>query len=186
MDSERFFFSPAGMTDPHKELIAANEAYKNTFKKYGTLQLPAACTFPARKQILEQLLNTTYPSPTCPELTDWLARVNADRVSMVFVGAYAGNAASILGHTFFRFSNSVREESGRAGMDLLSYSVGYTAHADPDDGRISYMYKGLTGAYPGFYDIEPYYMKVGLYNNSESRDLWVTPLKLTKKEVEQL
>lgn len=48
------------------------------------------------------------------------------------------------------------------------------------------MAKGLMGGYPGFYQIEPHYMKVGLYNSSESRDLWEWRLNLNQQEVELL
>jgi hypothetical protein len=183
MNSQEFFFSKEGRNNPLLELKAAVQAFSDDTKKWGTLKLPARCAFPARREVLESLLNTKFKSGPCPELNEWLDRIKATQVSMVFVGAYSGNAASILGHTFLRLSNTDRENSGREGMDLLSHSVGYTAHADPGDGRLSYMVKGLTGAYPGFYDIEPYYMKVGIYNNSESRDLWDVRLNFSKKEV---
>ncbi|MBX3040094.1 MAG: DUF4105 domain-containing protein [Bdellovibrionaceae bacterium] len=165
---------------------AAVLAYSETEKKYGTLSLPAACAFPERKRILEDLLSRQFPTPPCPDLDRWMERINADQTSLVFVGAYAGNAASILGHTFLRFTNSKREAQGREGIDLLSHSVGYTAHTNPNDGKIAYTIKGLTGAYPGFYDIEPYYMKVGLYNNAESRDLWDVKLSLSPQETERM
>lgn len=184
--SERFFFSPQGPKDPEAEMHAAIQAYESGAGKYGTQNQPAACVFPARKKVLERLLKRQFPSPKCKDLTDWVSRLNADRVSVVFVGAYAGNPASILGHTFLRLYNREREASGREGIDLLSYAVGYMAQADPTDNRMMYMLKGLTGGYPGFYELEPHYMKVGLYNNSESRDLWDLKLDLTKDETELL
>ncbi|MNK12061.1 hypothetical protein D3C87_301170 [compost metagenome] len=186
--SEQFFFSPEGQVSPVKELIAAEKAFSENdpTKKYGTLQLPAACVFPARIQVLETILNKKFPKAVCPDLTDWLNRIQVDQVNLVFVGAYSGNAASIMGHSFLRLSNQKRKDANREGIDLLSYVVGYTAHTPASDGRLAYMYKGLTGAYPGFYDIEPYYMKVGLYNNSESRDLWEINLKMSEDQVDLL
>lgn len=186
VESDRFFFSPEGNINPHREMEAAIVAYQDSTKTYGTLKLPAACTYPVRRQILEGLLRKKFPKVHCPDLDQWISRVNADQVSMMYVGAYSGNAASILGHTFLRFSNSLREKSGREGIDLLTYAVGFTAHAGAEDGRLTYMLKGLTGGYPGFYDIEPYYMKVGIYNNSESRDLWEVRLDYSREETELL
>lgn len=183
INSDRFFFSAEGNRNSLKEMQAAIAAFENDTQLWGTLQLPAGCAFPARKKILSEILDRKFPESVCPDLDEWMSQIRADKASIVFVGAYSGNAASILGHTFLRISNSERESSGRDGMDLLSYSIGYTAHPAPDDGKISYMVKGLTGQYPGFYDIEPYYMKVGLYNNSESRDLWDIRLNLTPEEV---
>lgn len=189
VNSDRFFFSLEGRSSPQKELETAIEVFSagaQSSKKYGTLQLPAACAFPARKTVLEQILDVKFPVLDCPDLKDWQDRLHADRASLVFVGAYSGNAASIVGHTFLRLSNQERESSHREGIDLLSYVVGYTAHTPATDGRLQYITKGLTGGYPGFYDIEPYYMKVGLYNNSESRDLWELKLNMSPEEVDLL
>ncbi|MEK7356712.1 MAG: DUF4105 domain-containing protein, partial [Bdellovibrionota bacterium] len=184
--SERFFFSPQGRRDPLAELEAAIKAYENPELKFGTQKDSAACVFPVRKKALEALLDRSFPSPPCPDLESWVSRIGADQVSLVFVGAYPGNPASILGHSFLRLSNREREASGRDGVDLLSYSLGYIALTDPRDNRMMYMLKGLSGGYPGFYEIEPHYIKVGLYNNSESRDLWDLNLDFTTEEVDLL
>ncbi len=181
-----FFSGQKGMRDPAAEMAAAIEAYTHLDRTFGIQKQPAACVFPARKRVLEALLGKTFTTPPCPDLTDWIERLGADRAHLVFVGAFSGNPASILGHTFLRLSNSARENTEREGIDLLSYAVGFTAHGRPGDNRMTYMLKGLTGGYPGFYEIEPHYMKVGLYNNSESRDLWDLPLKLTPAETELL
>lgn len=184
--AEAFFFAPDGRTSPAAELSAAMDAFSDINRRYGTQNQPAACVFPARKRVLERLVNRKFPEPPCPDLKSWIQRIGADQISVVFVGAYAGNPASILGHTFLRLSNSARENTAHSGMDLLSYSVGFLAHSDPRDNRLSYMVKGLTGQYPGHYEIEPHYMKVGLYNNSESRDLWEVKTNLSISETEFL
>jgi hypothetical protein len=181
-----FYFSENGRRDPRAEMEAAVEAYESAHKRYGNLNLPAACVFPARKRVLELILNRKFPDVDCPELKSWQERLNANSASLVYVGSYTGNPASILGHTFLRLSNSDRENSGRDGLDLLSYSVGYSAHTDLRDSQAIFVLKGLTGGYPGFYDIEPHYMKVGLYNNSESRDIWEVRLSLSSSEMDLL
>ncbi len=167
-------------------MTAAVAAFQDPTLKFGTQKDSAACVFPARKRVLESLLGKSFPSPACPELETWVSRIGADQASLVFVGAYPGNPASVLGHSFLRLSNRARESSGREGLDLLSYSIGFTAQADPRDNRMIYMLKGLTGGYAGYYEIEPHYMKIGLYNNSESRDLWDMPLELTPSEVDMM
>lgn len=181
-----FYFSENGRRDPRAEMKAAVEAFESVHKRYGKLNLPAACAFPARKRVLELILNRNFPDIECPELKNWQERLNVNSAHLAYVGSYTGNPASILGHTFLRLSNSDRENSGRSGLDLLSYSVGYSAHTDPRDSQAIFMLKGLTGGYPGFYDIEPHYMKVGLYNNSESRDVWEVQLSLSSSEIDLL
>lgn len=181
--ADKFFISPHGKNDAHAELLAAIDAFTSEAK---VDQKSAACVFPARKMILEKLLNRKFPSPECAEFRAWKERLAADQASLVFVGAYPGNPASIFGHSFLRLSNAKREESGRDGIDLLSYSLGFLARSDPRDPHALYMLKGLTGYYPGYYEMEPHYMKVGIYNNAESRDLWEVKLKLTSQDVDLL
>lgn len=176
-----FFFSDAGRTDPLTELTAAIEAYQDTKKTYGTLKLPAACAYPARKRIIEKGLGLKFPKVICKDLDDWISRFDANQVGIDFAGAYSGNPASILGHTFLRYYNN---KVSRAGHELLSYAVGFLAVSNPGDSRALYMVRGLTGQYPGYYQIEPFYMKIGVYNNSESRDIWEQKLNLSPEEVE--
>ena len=88
-----------------------------------------------------------------------------------------------MGHTFLRLYS---DEKIGARHDLLSYAVGFLAVSPPQDSRAMYMVRGLTGQYPGYFEVEPLYVKLGLYNNSESRDLWEQPLNLSEAEVEFL
>lgn len=101
----------------------------------------------------------------------------------MFSSAYAGNPASILGHTILRL-HLKRESLAPGARALTDYVVGYAAATDPTDSRGIYMLKGIFGGYPGMFSLEPYYMKIGVYNNSESRDLWEYPLRLTEEEIE--
>ncbi len=185
VNAERFFFSPHGRFDPLVEMQAAISAFENQ-AIVGTQKQPAGCVFPARKRVLEKLLERRFPESECPDLRAWIKNIDADEVRLVFAGAYAANPGSILGHTFLRLSNSRREASGREGVDLLSYSVGFQAIVDGSDNRLSYMLKGLFGGYDGSYEIEKHYIKVGLYNNSEARDLWETKIDITGEEVDLL
>ncbi len=182
--SKEFFFSKNGQRDPRAEFENAIEAFRDPSLTFGIQRLPAACVFPARKIVLERIMKTQFPQPQCAGLDTWIDRIRATGVSLVFVGAYPGNPASILGHSFVRFHRGFLDAS--KGKDLLSYSVGFMAQADPRDNKLLYMVKGLTGGYDGFYEIEPHYMKVGLYNNSESRDLWELNLNFTQAEVDLL
>lgn len=170
--------------DPLKELEGAIVSFNDPSKTFGTLGLSAACAFPARKLIIEKYLNLKFPESHCPELASWLKRIHANQLSISFAGAYSGNPASILGHTFLRYSYENLVTNKNTPHELLSHAVGFLAVSPPDDSRAMYMVRGLTGQYPGFYQIEPFYIKVGLYNNSESRDIWEQKLNFTPDEVE--
>ena len=178
--NQSFFFSPNGRQSPKQEYLAAIEEFAKSKKIWGVQKLPVACIFPARRQILEKLSGQSFPATACPDLDEWIANIGAKQVSLVFAGAYPGNPASVLGHTFLRFYGS---DDRQLGQDLLSYSVGFLANPEPGDSKALYILRGLTGGYPGYYDIEAHYIKVGIYNNSESRDLWEWPLNLNEAEV---
>jgi len=139
-----------------------------------------ACLFPARKKRIEQFLNKKFPNPPCPELDYWRANLKSTHISLLFSGAYSQNPASLFGHTLFRISN--REDPKRTSA-LLSYAVGFLASTG-EDGALSRIRKGLTGQYPGYYNLEPFYIKLGLYNNSESRDIWEVDLNFSQTEVD--
>lgn len=181
---DSFFFSPKGRLSPREEFEAAIQAFRSPSSTWGLMKAPAACAYPARKLVLERLTGEKFPAVQCADLDEWINGINANQVSLVYVGAYSGNPASILGHTFLRFSNRQKESSGRSGADLLSYSVGFLAMPTPGDNPVMYALNGILGFYPGFFELQPHYMKVGLYNNSESRDLWEWPLDYTAAEVD--
>ncbi len=125
------------------------------------------------------------PKATASELQNWKSSINADAVAIVFAGAYANNPASMFGHTFLRFFKRAKQNQ-RPGGDLLTYTAGYLAATDPNDSAPVYAYKGLTGGYAGVYDVGPFYLNVGLYNNAEARDLWEYTINLSPQEVDLL
>ncbi len=185
IESKIYFFSPDGRDNPLKELESAIKAFSSEEGLYGGLQKTPSCAFPARKLVLESLLKQKFPKRLCPDLEDWMKRLDVSSVSLIFAGTYVQNPASLLGHTILRFYNS-KSDPGLGGDPLRSYAMGFLARTDPSDSRAAYVIKGMTGGYPGFYQFEPFYMKLGLYNNSESRDLWERKLNLTKEQVQLL
>lgn len=177
INSSQFFFTGKPDSSPEEEARAAIEALK---KKPSD-----ACRFPAKYKTAAILSGVKVKNPKCVQLEEWLERLNFDSLSIVFAGAYPNNPASILGHSFLRLYNKAAEKKSPS-KKLLSYSIGYAANADPRDSKVEYMFKGLSGGYPGFYKLEPYYMNVGIYNNAEDRDLWEEGLNYSPSEVEFL
>lgn len=183
IDSHLFFLSPDGYRDPALELAATLQGLQDPLRFLGPEGVPVGCAFPARKKWLERELKITFPTVSCSDLESWLKNLNADRVSMLFAGAYPKNPASLFGHTVLRFYN---DKSERKKDPLLSYVVGFGAITDPNDNRASYILKGIFGGYTGVWSLEPFYEKLSAYNNSESRDLWEQQLNLTPDEVDTL
>ena len=173
VDSPEFFLAANGKYDAAAELDATLEAFQR--------EPETRCTFPARYQwLLEQNAITAETRATCTELNEWLSRMNAESVTLIFPAAYLNNPSSMFGHTFLRINQKGQDENNR----LLAYTLNYAANFDETDGEIMYSYKGLTGGYPGVISVEPYYEKVKKYNQMENRDIWEYQLNLTRPEIQ--
>lgn len=165
--SPAFFLHPKGNHDAEAELSATLKAFQQ-----DPLTL---CAFPARVRFLQRHGHQELSLSHCQEFLDWESELGHDQVHLIFAGAYPNNPASLFGHTLLRFSKSERGE-------LRDYGVAFLASTDPNDSAPVYTWRGLTGGYPGYFEIEPFARTVGLYNNSESRSLWSYELDLTGPE----
>ena len=168
-----FFLSPIGNIDPEAEL-EATLAYieKESLDTPETKRF--ACLFPARKRFLEKDLNVSVRLK-CPSLEEWFERLSMESVSFIFSSQYMGNPASIMGHSFLRFD-------GKRRTNLLGTALSFVAKSDPNDGSLSYIFKGLFGGYPGIYQLDAFYPKNHLYGSIENRDLWEYKLNLSPRE----
>lgn len=179
--SDPFFLSKDGRHDPRAEWDRSLAAFRGgETRDFDGGPQPLRCLFPYRAELIEELSGESLPRPACPDLDRWAGSISAHKLSVVFAGAYTNNPASLFGHTFLRFSRFAGEDRGQI---LRSYSAGYMATIPAGDGEAETIVKGLLGLYTGFFDVKPHYMNAALYNNSESRDLWEYPLKLSGEEV---
>jgi hypothetical protein len=185
-----FFNSPEGRDDPGAELEAtlralfrpALEIDSSEPVERGGPQHPQ-CAFIARYHWLRERLeiddSTLVPQP-CERFDAWFEAIDPARVALVFAADYVGNPSSAFGHTLLRL-----DRPGEDASRLVSYAVNYAAivgEANP----VSYAYKGLTGGYPGYFSLLPYYEKVREYNDLESRDLWEYELDITPVEIRRM
>ena len=68
------------------------------------------------------------------------------------------------------------------GRNLLAPTFSYGASVDPEDGSISYLFKGLSGGYQGKYADQQFYNFHHEYGETELRDLWEYELNLSKEQ----
>ncbi len=177
-DGKGFFLSSRGKTKADQELAATIEAFKQPDKKFGKLNLPAACVFVARKIFLEKN-GYKFPEVSCPEYENWRKALDIGSLSLVFASSYPNNPASMFGHTFLRLNHK------NSNNPLLDYAVNFAATTG-NDGGVEFALLGVFGGYEGHYSLAPYFIKVNEYNNSEARDLWEYPLKLNQKNIDLL
>jgi hypothetical protein len=175
-DTDSFFVSPVGKTDPKAELVAE-------VALFSLIQQPSdeslQCLFPARYQWLKQFY-PNWQDQSCSELQAWKDDIGAHKLTLIFPASYLNSPSSMYGHTLIRLD---RKDDSKS--KLLSYSVNFAANADSTDNELVFTYKGLTGGYPGVVSILPYYAKVNEYSHLEHRDVWEYQLNLTEQEVDQ-
>lgn len=189
-DDPEFFFAENGKTDPDAELAATLRAFFSESAPHQPVgegeegEQHPQCAFPARYAWLKQRLGfdpERLPERPCPRFDWWRGQLDADGVTLVFPAAYLNNPSSLFGHTLLRLDRADQTPDTR----LLAYAVNYAAHTG-DDGGMMFAVKGLTGFYPGFYSIAPYYEKIKYYSDLENRDVWEYELNLKPAEVARI
>ncbi|MCR9205824.1 MAG: DUF4105 domain-containing protein, partial [Halobacteriovoraceae bacterium] len=178
-DRPEFFLSPEGKENPLAELKATIKAFKSDeIPKH--LEWHPQCAYPSRKMVLERDLGLSFPQKICKDFEWWKSRINAKSLSLVFSSYFAGNPASMFGHTLIKF-NSEADGPGK----LRDFSLNFAADTQGTGGAL-YIVKGAFGGFPGFFSTDPYYVRVNEYSQGESRDLWEYRLKLDQNELELL
>ncbi len=179
-DDQDFFYSAIGNIDAAAEL----SAFIKAINEKNAQTINPACRFPARYQWLQQQLpeSIDLPDVRCDELEDWLDKLNAEHVTLVFAASYLNSPSSMFGHTFLR----VDPKGMAADNLLLAQTISYAADAGEHDNELMFAYRGIFGGYPGITNVEPYYQKLKLYSDIENRDLWEYRLDLTASEVRTL
>lgn len=179
-DDARFYLSADGAHDPQAELLANLRGF---FARplHNKHQQHAQCRFPARLAWLDRQLDFSadLPQVNCETFEQWQQQWQASRITLLFPGMYLANPASMFGHTFIRF-----DQAGRS--DLLSPTLSYAAAHDETDSLLLFSLKGIFGAYPGRFSMQPYYQTLREYSDIEQRDIWEYTLNLTAQESEQL
>lgn len=176
VDDADFFLAESGPQDAEAELLASLTAF------FDPQQAAVSqCRFPARLHWLDSRLHfaAELPQVTCPAFQDWRQKLNVQGITLLFPSMYLNNPASMFGHTFLRLDS-------QGVSPLLNYTLSYAAATDHSDGAVLYVYRGLSGGYPGVFNIQPYYETVRAYGDIEHRDIWEYPLNLSTPEVDQL
>ncbi|UFS71753.1 DUF4105 domain-containing protein [Geomonas sp. RF6] len=175
---EKFFLSPDGKTDSAAELEATLRSFFVPAAKDGE---HTSCRLPARFEWLKGKLDidtSRLPPFTCSERDKTITLVDAKSAVLVFPVGHTNSPASMFGHTLLRIDSSRKSR-------LLSYAANYAAGTTDTNGFL-YAYRGLTGGYPGYYSMMPYYEKTKEYNDLEHRDMWEYTLRLSEDEVKMM
>lgn len=182
VDDQRFFNADDGKINPKSELLATiSSFYAVNIDK----EQHAQCQFVARfKWLQSQLSNaiTQFPVVNCSEYLEWRAVVPDYKVTLIFPAYHLNSPSSMFGHTLLRLDKSTAENSS----DWLSMAVNFGANVSNQDNSLFFAFKGLSGGYPGFFIVEPYFNKIKEYNQKEKRDIWEYPLNLSSEETNRM
>lgn len=180
VDDRGFFLSPKGKTSPQAEMEAT---LKHLFMSIRDEKNPIACRFPARVAWLTKILEINkqlMPNYPCTHLDNWLNKLDADGVTLVFPVSVLNSPASMFGHTFLRLDRKAKNKP-----DLLAWTVNYAARSERERG-LGFAMKGLFGGYQGKFSLVPYYVRVKEYSDIESRDMWEYHLNFNQDEIRLL
>jgi len=182
-DSDNFFNAIDGKYNAEDELEATLAAFFSSLQETDTQQNPQ-CAFIARYHWLKSKLNfdpRRLPEQSCNRFERWYQAINPAQITLIFPAAYLNNPSSMFGHTLLRVDMPHQDERTR----LISYAINYAAETAETNGVI-FAVKGLTGGYPGYFSIMPYYEKVKEYSDLENRDIWEYQLNFTPAEIRRL
>jgi hypothetical protein len=176
-----------GKTSPLYELKATLKATLKAFNKNSThkIGIKNKCIFKARTLVLNVRWPGIIKKENCSDFEEWKGGIDAGELYLVYSSAYPNNSASMFGHTFLRFDRN-QKNNNKVAEEMLGYSFAFQVRTDSSDNAFLYTLKGVTGGYFTHLEMKPYYMNLGIYNNSESRDLWEYPISLSNYEKELL
>lgn len=172
IESESFFVSKNGRTNPKEELQANIDLFNST-------DYVRMCYFPARYLTLQKqgLIKHNYDI-ACDEFEEFKNDLSPRGITLLFTDAYMNNPSSLFGHTLLRV------DTKKKGTQLLAHGVNYGAFVDEKTANpVFFAVLGLTGGYYGGFTVKPYYDVINLYNNIENRDIWEYELNFNDYEV---
>jgi hypothetical protein len=182
-----FFLAAGGKTSPEAELEATLAAFFAPFAE-GAEDAHAICRFPARFRWLDEQLHLRAQllrAPSCPALDHFVRDLDAESASFVYAANFLDNPVSALGHAFLRIKKKNAPASPNADDEVRDHGIDYSAAADTKN-PLLYVWKGLTGQFPGAFRVRSYEEMLREYAGYEDRDLWQYDLSLRPAETELL
>ncbi|MCX6128365.1 MAG: DUF4105 domain-containing protein [Proteobacteria bacterium] len=187
IDSQEFFLSADGNTNPSNEMLADIAGFFAPLKSGEDSNLHTQCRLPARLKWLQSELGirqSDLPSIDCTSLRQFNQLNQFQAVSLVFSSYYLNSPGSMFGHTLLRLHRQNGLEDASDGH--LDLALNFAAEMSPDVGAFDYVWKGLTGQFEGRFKLMPYYLKLQEYMYHERRDLWEYQLDFTPEEIQAM
>ena len=159
-DSERFFITEDGKTNPKLE-------YEASFLLVSNQDLEFKTRFPYRYKIIAEANQIKYEPSVHVD-------PNIESAVIVFPNRYMENPASMFGHLFIILKSK---------QGILDSNIVHFIASTGDINQFSYIYYGLSGKFKGGFLVEPYYKKIKEYNYVEDREVDYYSLQLNTDTV---
>lgn len=181
IDSEWFFHSDVGKTDRQAELHATLAAFFHSSAK-PPMRLTSYCRFVARRLWLQQALGDVFdgvPAQACPEFDQFISYLNPHELTLVFPTSHPNSPASAFGHTLLRIDQAEQSSTAK----LLNMSINFAAEVPQGVSALAYTFGGITGHFPGRFQLLPYHLKLREYQQIDNRDTWEYSLDLSAEQI---
>ncbi len=182
-DRPEFFLTENGKYNPQAEW---NEFILKAQKEFSKGHI--ICDFPARFLYAVKMGVKGLPKKSqlnqCAQYFKFKEKLRPKAITLEFSSYFVQNPASAFGHTLMRFSKRSLNPGNRK-FELLDYGLNYSATVTTQSPLLYGVY-GILGGFEGSFLSLPYFYKVREYSDSESRDLWIYELNMTKEQIDFL
>ncbi|HAW91538.1 TPA: hypothetical protein DCX24_01300, partial [Candidatus Azambacteria bacterium] len=182
IQSEHFFLSKSGNSDPLSELLATLAAFSTPVDKESPEAHPQ-CKFAGRFNWLKQQIAISefgIKEINCLNFNQFLRQQDVNSISVIFATGFLGNPASYYGHLLLKLNTG--NTSNQQNM-LQDTAINYGADVPADENMALYVIKGIIGQYDASFTQQKYFYHAENYGESELRDLWEYELALDQQDI---
>lgn len=183
--SDSFFVSPQGKTDAKAELLANLQALQSAKTAEDYL-----CRFPARSAwlmaevpSLAENVDALLGFHECQQVNDWLSKINATQLSLIYAEEHVNRMASAFGHTLIRVDNP---QSLATHDTDLAYFINFATDNSQHGSPLSSAFDAVRGHGKGAMTFGNYTDKQANYLIKDERDIWQYTLKLSNADIRQM
>lgn len=172
--SDQFFLTPHGRFD----LQAEQDTFISLLSTDAVHQI--ACNFPARYKWLkkQKLTSIDFDLDTCADLVQFRESFQQKDFYLGYVTEFLDSPASAFGHLILVFSDP------KVPLELADV-IHFAADSKGENG-LSYIAKGLSGGFRGYYVRDPFFKKLNEYLVVEQRAIHLYKIELAQDQIENL
>lgn len=172
INDNKFYLS--SNRDLKSELIADIKGFFEKKDKFKNINNHPQCKFPARFMFIKKelnLSNSIFPKINCPALTEYKQKAPAKNIYMVFASANIKSPSSMMGHTFFKFEGTYKNQK-------TSHAISFYTFINTIN-PFKLIYENIASGMKGIFGLSPYKDVLYNYLENENRNIWEYKLNLT-------